>query len=174
MLWVVRVLRTVENLTFDVSDAMTISAPHLQTRVGRVDVGSHCTAYVALRGYLEDNLTSMGIAEIRAVAAVLMTVPYLQLLGIRVEGCQMDSIAVSHASIVQSASVVVNSHRAIGNLVAAIAIDISHAQVVVPLSCIGGPFWGIGVKRPMILQLFAVPIPCGDDGTGVVAPAKDS
>ena len=67
----------------------------------------------------------------------------------------------------------VYSHRAIGYLVTAITVDISNTQVVVALSGIACPLWGIGIKYPVLFQFFAIPVPCSNNRTGVVATTKD-
>ena len=47
MLRVVGILGSEDHLSLDVANAVTIAAPHLQTRIGGVNVGSHATSHVA-------------------------------------------------------------------------------------------------------------------------------
>ena len=56
-----------------------------------------------------------------------MAVPHLKAGGSGVESGEMHGIAVTEAGVVESASVVVNGHGTIGNLVASVAIYISNA-----------------------------------------------
>ena len=81
---------------------------------------------------------------------------------------------MAHASVVESPSVVVDSHRAVGDLVAAVAVDIGHAQVVITLSGIVGPLGVVCVEHPVGLQLMSVPVPGCDDAAGVIAATKDA
>ena len=67
----------------------------------------------------------------------------------------------------------VNGHRTVGNLVKAVTVDISHAQVVVALSGIAFPFRFVGIEHPAAAQFLAVPIPCRNDRAGVVAAAEE-
>ena len=152
---------------------MAVAAPHLHTRVGGVYIRSHTTAHVALRLHLEDHLARPRIAQFRAVLAVLMTIPHLQLRALRVEGHQVDGIAMSHAGVIQSTSVIVHRHRSIGDLILAVAIHIGHAQVMVTLSCIACPLGGVRIESPAVLQFLAIPVPGGNHGPCVVAPAED-
>ena len=77
-----------------------------------------------------------------------MAVPYLQLVAVRIEWHEVQGIAMSEASVVESPSVVVYRHGAERYLVLAVAIDISNAQVVVALSGIALPFGVVGVEDP--------------------------
>ena len=92
----------------------------------------------------------------------------------------MDGITVAHTGGIEALTVVVDSHRTVDDLVAAVTIDISHAKVVVALAGIVGqglPVFtealGIGVEDPVWLQFLAVPVPGSQYGTGVVAPAEE-
>ena len=85
----------------------------------------------------------------------------------------MHGIAMPHAGVIKAAAVVVDSHGAIGDLVATVAIDISHAQVVVALSGIAVPFGRVGVENPADRECAAVEIVGGDTRTGVVATTEN-
>ena len=103
-----------------------------------------------------------------------MAVPHLQHLALRVEGCQVDSVAMAHARVVKAFPVVVDGHRAVGDFVASVAINVGHAQVMVALPGIGGPFRLPGVERPAVFQFFTVPVPGGNHRAGVVAATEDA
>ena len=79
MLGIVRILSRIDNLALDITDPVTIAAPHLYTWVGGVDVSCHATAYIAGGRNLEDHLTSTGITEVTTILAVLMAIPHLEL-----------------------------------------------------------------------------------------------
>ena len=81
VLRIVRVLSAIDNLALYVAYAVAIAAPHLNTRIGGVYISSHTAANIALRGNLEENLASTGIAEIAAIATVLVAIPNLKLRG---------------------------------------------------------------------------------------------
>ena len=159
MLRVVGILGSEDYLTLDVANAMAIAAPHLQTRVGGVNVGSHTAAHVARRGNLEDDLPRACIAEVAAVALVLVTIPNKEIGGHWVESHEVDGIAMAHSRVVETTSVVIDSHRTVGDLVATIAIDIGNSQVVIALAGIFCPFGVVGIEGPTILEFLAIPIP---------------
>ena len=173
MLRVGGVLCAIDHLSVDITDAMTVGAPHLHTGVGGVDISGHAAAHVTLRRHLKQHLASAGIAEVATIAAVLMAVPHLQLGRRRVEAHQMDGIAMAHAGVVEAATVVIHSHRAVGYLIAAIAIHIGHTQVVIALCGIAGPLGLVGVEGPALAQFASVPIPGCQHGAGVVAATED-
>ena len=159
--------------SFHVAYAVTIGTPHLHARVGGVDVGSHTTAYVGTALDLEDDLTRGGITQVGAIALVLVAVPDIEAVVLGV-GNEVDGVAVAHAGVVESCAVVVNGHGTVCNLVVAVAIDIGNAQVVVALSGIRAPLRIIRVKHPSSLQRLTIPVPCHDDGAGVVATTEKS
>ena len=78
-----------------------------------------------------------------------------------------------HACVVETATIVIYSHRAVGNLIAAIAIYIGHTQIVIALTGIAGPLGGVGIENPMLTELAAVPIPRSNNGAGVIASAEE-
>ena len=123
---------------------------------------------------MEDHLTCTCIAEIAAIASVLVAVPHLEPGCLRVKGRQMHGITMTEARIVESASVIVNSHGAIGNLVASVTIHIGHAQVMVTLSGITGPLRVFGIEGPAVPQLLAIPVPGSNDATGIITAAEDT
>ena len=109
-----------------------------------------------------------------------MAVPHLQFGALRVESHQVQRIAMAHAGVIQSTAIVIYRHRAVGNLVATVAIHISHTQVVVTLSGIAVQGLAIlantlviGVEHPVLLQFVAVPIPGSQHRTGVITATED-
>ena len=100
MLRVVGILGSENYLTLDVANAVAVAAPHLQARIGGINVGSHTAAHVARRRNLEDDLTRSGIAEVAAVALVLVTIPDEKIGGHWVESHKMDGIAMAHSRVV--------------------------------------------------------------------------
>ena len=89
------------------------------------------------------------------------------------EGGQVYGVSVAEAGIVEGRSIVVHSHGAIGDLVASVAIDICHSQVMVPLSGIASLVGVVGVEDPAEAELLAVEIVGGEHGACVVASAED-
>ena len=174
MLRVIGILGSEDYLTLDVANAMAVAAPHLQARIGGVNVGSHTAAHVARRGNLEDDLTRACIAEVAAVALVLVTIPNKEIGSHGVESHEVDGIAMAHSRVVETTSVVIDSHRTIGDLVATISIDVGHSQVVIALSGIFCPLGVVGIEGPTILEFLAIPIPGSEDCTRVIATTEDS
>ena len=87
---------------------------------------------------------------------------------------------MTHTCVIKALSVVVNSHRTIGDLVTTITVDISNSEVVISLSSIGAmglavftSARGIGVEYPMLFQFTTVPIPCGKDCTCVITSTEN-
>ena len=80
---------------------------------------------------------------------------------------------MAEAGVIQSRSVVVDSHGAVCNLVASVTIDISYTQVVVALPGITVPLRLVGVEHPVLFEFLTVPVPGSDDATGIVAAAED-
>ena len=62
-------------LAFHVADAVTIGGPEFAARIGGVDVGGHAAADVVVGLNLEYNFAGTGVAQIRTVAFVLVTIP---------------------------------------------------------------------------------------------------
>ena len=155
-----------------VADAAGGRGPHLQAGVRGVDVGSHAAAYIFVGENLEENLAGASIAEVAAVAFVLVAVPDAEGLS-QAKHCQMHGIAMTEAGVVETAAVVVKGHGAIGDLVAAIAIDIADAQVVVALTGIAAPFGRVGVEGPTHGEVLAVEVVGRDACTGVVTATED-
>ena len=73
MLRIVGILSCINHFTFQIPYAVTVGAPHLTAVVGGVDVGSHTAADIGLRLHLEYDFASAGISQVRAVAAVFVT-----------------------------------------------------------------------------------------------------
>ena len=101
-----------------------------------------------------------------------MTVPDVEAVVLGV-GHEVNGVAVPHTRVVQSRAVVVDGHRAIGNLVHPVAVDIGDAQVMVALSGIARPLRGVGVEDPAVCQFSSVPVPGCQHTAGVVAAAED-
>ena len=160
----------VHYLAANVAKAATATAPHLQTRIRGVDIGRHAASHIGLVRQLEDDPSCSCIAEVAAVALIFVAVPHLQAVVEREEAGHMHGIAVTEARGVESLAVVVHSHRTVGNLVAAIAVHISHAQVVIALSGIS-PAHLIRVEDPSLLQFAAIEVPCRQHCASVVAAA---
>ena len=173
VLRIVSILCAINHLALDITDAVTIGAPHFEAGIGGIDIGRHTATYIALRMHLEDDLTCTGIAEVGAIEAVLVAIPHLQFGRRGVESHQMECIAVAHTCVIKSAAIMVYCHGAIGYLVAAIAIYISHTQVVVTLSGIACPLGVIGIEHPVLLQFTSIPIPSSQNGAGVIAATED-
>ena len=52
---------------------------------------------------------SVGIAQCRAIASVLMAGPYLKRSAIGIESCHVEGIAMAEPCRVESAAIVINS-----------------------------------------------------------------
>ena len=84
----------------DIAYALAVATPHLPTRVFRVYVGSHTAPHIILTFYLEDDLTRGSIAQRASVSAIFVALPHLQFVRIRTERCEVQCIAMPHASVI--------------------------------------------------------------------------
>ena len=159
------------HLAFHIAYATRSRRPHLQPPVGRVYVGCHPSSHILVCLDLEDNLASRRIAEGRPVTFVLVYVPHLQSVAVREETRHMNCVPMSHTCVVQSCSVMVNTHRTVYYLVLAVGIHITHTQVVVALTAPQSPPVFLRVEKPPPGQGLAVPVPCSESGTRIIAPA---
>ncbi len=89
------------------------------------------------------------------------------------ESGEMYGIAVACPVVMQTGAVVVYGHRAVNDFIAAVAVDIAHAEIVVALSRIVAPFRIVGVENPLLFQFSPVPIPGNKYGAGIISPAHD-
>ena len=163
-----------DEFALDISYASAIGTPHLQTFVGRVNIGSHTSAHIKVAWNLEDHFACGSIAEVATIAAILVTVPHLQLIAIRIESHQVQGIAMTEACVVESTTIVVNSHRTVCYFVAAIAINISHSEVVVALTSIACPLRIVCVEDPTAGEILSVPIPGSNNCASVISTAEES
>ena len=151
-----------------VAYAFGVRGPHLPSRVLGIDIGGQSAPHVIVVGQHPEDLSGLSVTEL-AVVFVFVHVPQIEVLREGQHGTQMHGVAVTQAGVVVACAVVVHAHRAVGNLVASVAIDVGHAQVVVALSGVFGPPGLCGVKHPALLQLLAVPVPCGQHAARVVS-----
>ena len=86
----------------------------------------------------------------------------------------MNGVSMPESCVVESCSIVVNSHRTICNLIKSISIDICNTQIVVSLSRITSPLRLIGVESPFVSEVLSIPIPCRNNRTRVVSPTENS
>ena len=102
-----------------------------------------------------------------------MTIPHLQLATPWIEGHQVDGVTVTHPRVIETAPIVVDGHRTVGDLVAAVAVDIGHTEIVVALSGVAGPLGIVGIECPTGFELMTVPVPGDEHRTGIVAATED-
>ena len=81
---------------------------------------------------------------------------------------------MTEACVVESTTIVVNSHRTVCYFVAAIAINISHSEVVVALTSIACPLRIVGVEDPTAGEILSIPIPGSNNCASVISTAEES
>ena len=73
----------------------------------------------------------------------------------------------------QPLAIVIDRHRSVDHLVAAVAIDIGDRKLVIAASGIVALARLAAVEQPALGQLAVAPVPGGDRGAGIIAAAKD-
>ena len=81
---------------------------------------------------------------------------------------------MTEACVVESTTIVVDSHRTVCYFVAAIAINISHSEVVVALTSIACPLRIVGVEDPTTGEILSIPIPSSNHGTCIISTTEES
>ena len=138
-----------------------------------VDVRGHAAPHILVAGILQYHLAGGRLAQCGPVLAVLMAAPDIIFLIIDVRE-QVHGVAVIHPGRIESCPVVVYGHLSVDDLVAAVTVDIGHAQVVVALSGIIAAAGIVAVEYPARFQLLAIPVPCGQHAAGVISAAHHS
>ncbi len=83
------------------------------------------------------NLTGFAIAKECAIdRCVFEAAEYFNSFAVWVEIAHMHGISMPHAGRIKTASVIIHSHRAPGDLIAPIAINISNGEIVVALTMV--------------------------------------
>ena len=90
-----------------------------------------------------------------------------------IEVADVHGVAVAEAGVPQPGAVVVDGHRAVDDLVAAVGVDVGDGQLVVALPAYWRAASTVGVERPAPGQRAVAEVPGGDDAAGVVAARHD-
>src|SRR5690606_4626398 len=124
-----------------------------------------------------DDLASTGIMHLHAVLSItaraFMHHEDFKPGTTRKKIPQMQGIAVTEASGVKSAAIIIDSCRTIDNLIAAVTIDITDSKAVRTLPGIGTVTAAVAVKRPALGQLTITPVPGHYHRAGVVTPGHN-
>src|SRR5262249_16863547 len=148
--------------------------PHLVAAMSGVDVHGHAPADVR-RGLSPEKAAGPGVAELRAVwvPRTFVDVEDFEARVIGVDVREVERIAVPQARGVKPLAVIVDGAGAVDDLVPAVAVDVAHAQVVVPLAAIGAmarrPI--VAIEGPDPSELPVAPVPGDEHRAGVVAAA---
>ena len=178
-----------------------VGRPELITPATGNHIGSHTSAIVlAGTSTLEENLASTRIVKIPRIGTfLLMHLEHLHTVAVRIHLTQMDGIAVTETCGIEQLAVIVEGCRAPDNLVAPIAIDITHREIMIAITIHGvttlasDGSWcrdlgrllhilihhrvgslGVRAMQPTVLEQTAVEIDCPDIGIGIIAATEDT
>ena len=98
----------------------------------------------------------------------------LQARTCRVQVADVHCVAVEQAGAPQALAVVIDGHRAVDDLVTAIAIDVGDAQLVVALAAEGFVAGRGAVEQPALGQLAVAPVPGRQGRATIVAASHDN
>ena len=90
----------------------------------------------------------------------------------RIEIADMHGVAVAQAAAPQALAVIVERHRSVDHLVAAVAIDIGDGELVIALTAETLIARRRAVEQPAPGQLAVTPVPGGDGRSGIIAAAE--
>ena len=117
-----------------------------------------------------------GCVERNRLALVLVDAEHLETGSLRIQIAHVQGIAMPESGRKQSAPVVVHHHRAVDNLVAAVAVHVRNRQVVIAHAGEGRRvgIWerteaGAGIKGPAVGQRAVPPVPCRQHRSAVIA-----
>ena len=144
--------------------------PHLATAVGGIYVSAHATSSVLVTMFVEEEFTRAGIAKVGTVGTGFMHHIELKSWTVGVKVGEMEGIAMSETSGIQKSSVIVNCSRTVGNLVASVAIHVSHGYSVGTLSVCrslqsfgGFQYFSIGIMKIPFLRTYGGVQPLGGE-----------
>ena len=80
---------------------------------------------------------------------------------------------MTHPCVIEPAPIMIDGHRTVGDLIAAVTVDIGHTEIVVALSGVTGPLGIVGIECPTGFELTTVPVPGDEHRTGIVTATED-